>query len=142
VIQTHARKAQASENQGRWNDRIWRKRVLIGMSEGHQKKIHRLFWAPEETSINRHVRWTSPDKNRLFWAPEETPINRHVRRTSEERQYFLWAPEETALNRYVRWTSPDKTDCFGLRRRLLLIGMSDGHHQIKPIVLASGGDSY
>ena len=44
------------------------------MSEEHQKKIHRWFWAPEETAINKHVRWTS-----------------------EERQYFLWALEETAI---------------------------------------------
>jgi hypothetical protein len=33
-------------------------------------------------------------------------------------------------------------DGFGLRRRLLLIGMSEGHHQIKPMVLGSGGDIY
>jgi Fe2+ transport system protein FeoA len=165
VIQTHARKAQASENQARRNDGSWRRRVLIWTSEEHQKNIHRWFWAPEETHINRHVRRTSEEPQYFLWAPEETSINRHVRRTSEERQYFLWAPEETSINRHVRRTSPDKTDGFGLRRRLLLIGMSEGHqknvniscglrrrllligmseghHQIKPMVLGSGGDSY
>jgi hypothetical protein len=38
-----------------------------------------IFWAPEETSINRHVLWTSINPEPvIFWAPEETSMNRDV----------------------------------------------------------------
>jgi hypothetical protein len=56
-----------------------------------------IFWAPEETPINRHVLWTSINPELvIFWAPEETPINRHVLWISINPELVIfWAPEET-----------------------------------------------
>jgi hypothetical protein len=33
-----------------------------------------IFWAPEETSINRHIHRTSINREPvIFWTPDETP---------------------------------------------------------------------
>jgi hypothetical protein len=90
------------------------------MSEEHQKKIHRWFWAPEETHINRHIRRTSEEK--------------HIDGFGLRRRRIL-------IDMFEGHQKNVNISC-GLRRRHLLIGMSEGHHQIKPMVLGSGGDSY